>query len=114
MPHYFYKCECGNKFDEFLPVSERNNTVCKVCGKTPDRDFETEFSGIAMDADDWGPGYNHGIGYHYRNKQDLMREIRARGYEPSMHDNGLTKARRPFYLDKEKLKITTSDIVVED
>ena len=100
MPIYSFICSCGEKSENYFGAKEEKSVTCK-CGNQMDRDFRADFAGVGVIADDWGPGYNPGIAYHYKNKADLMREIYARGFEPSLHGSGLSKVHRPLYVDEK-------------
>ncbi len=118
MPLYCYICtECGMKFEKYGRYGE-HDVSCPGCGCIViDRDYKTEFSSIGVIADDWPAGYNIGISYHYSSKEDLLREIRARGWEPSRYDNGLKPVKRPLY-EKEKWAPKRpkepDDVIIED
>lgn len=50
MPYYSYFCECGNTFDEHLPMSESQKEIKCSCGKVAKRDFRTEVCGGVIDS----------------------------------------------------------------
>jgi len=33
MPTYDYRCECGNEFEDLVPISEREFSKCPACGR---------------------------------------------------------------------------------
>lgn len=121
IPNYCYLCDdCGNKFEEFRTVGDHVRR-CPKCNSTRvGRDYQTEFSGIGIVADGWeSGGYNFGISYRYKNKADLLREIRSRGFEPSLHDNGLKPIKRELYGDEKRMlkhqnKTEPPQVIIED
>jgi len=121
VPNYCYICSnCGKRFEEFHKVGEHAQQ-CPGCGYFGiHRDYQTEFSGIGIDADGWeSGGYNYGIAYQYKNKVDLLREIRARGFDPSLHGNGLKPVHRELYGDERRMlgkkkKDDYPQVIVED
>lgn len=105
MPNYCFICpKCGLKYEKYFNIKDNKSVKCE-CGEQTNRDFKSEFSGVGIIADGWEEGgYNYGLGKRYKNKADLMRQIYEAGFEPSLHDNPLTKVKRPLYFD-EKRKI---------
>ena len=116
MPNYCYLCDkCDYKWSEFRTIGDHQRR-CPKCESTEvGRDYQEEFSGISV-VSDFGPGYNYGISEHYENKTDLLKKIRAKGFEPSRHDNGLKPVKRELYGDerRNKGKGTQSNVVIED
>ncbi len=119
MPNYAYICrKCGHKFEEIRNVGDHVRRCRKCDNDDLDRDYQTEFSGVAMDTDDWGPGYNYGISEYYDNKTDLLKKIRKKGLEPSRY-NSLGKVKRELYgeerrMDERKSKQVSHQVIVED
>ena len=118
VPNYAYICRgCGYKFEEIRNVGDHVKRCTKCDNNDLDRDYQTEFSGVAVDTDDWSPGYNYGISEHYENKTDLLKKIRAKGFEPSRY-NSLGKVKRELYgderrMEKNKSKPTNYAVEVE-
>jgi len=100
VPIYCYKCsECEAEIEVFRWSTEGHLEDCPLCGAKLDRDYMAEgFTAI----NDWPPGHNESINYDYKNKADLLSEIRRRGLRPLKHGGGVTKASPGLYGDEEK------------
>lgn len=110
MPIYSYICpvceerhyEWNAKYVGTQILRCPNN--CKIGGVNKpailQRDYQDEKATVMPD---WEPGYNPGIGYHYKNKADLMGEIKRRGLYPSVHGGGIhsSNAKPGLYGDEE-------------
>jgi len=118
LPHYYYICDsCGHKFDEIRSLGDHARRCPKCDSSEIGRDYQTEFSGVSV-IGDFGEGYNYGIDEHYDNKADLLKKIRAKGFEPSRY-NELKPVRRRLYADEETVvkqnrKDKYPNVVVED
>lgn len=116
MPFYCYICDiCGETFDDYQKTHTGSREIKCKCGADMHRDYFKERPGVIPD---WEAGYNIGIDYHYKNKSDLMREIKRRGLYPSVHGGGIhsTRAKAGYYGDeeyKEMYNPTPSDPPVE-
>ena len=52
MPTYSYSCKkCQHKYDEFKPISKRNETKCLKCGSTEVDRFIGQGSGFIFRGD---------------------------------------------------------------
>lgn len=120
MPNYYYICDsCGRKWNDFRAVGDHPNRCTQCTSINIGRNYKEEFSGVSVDTDDWSPGYNYGISEHYENKTDLLKKIRAKGFEPSRY-NSLGKVKRELYGEErrfdeqQKKKSKDYEVVVED
>ena len=120
MPRYCYQCdECSYKFEEIRNIGDHVKRCPNCDSINIGRDYQEEFSGVGVIADDWGEGYNYGISEHYENKTDLLKKIRAKGFEPSRYDNGLKPVKRELYgeerrMGKKKSKQVGYEVTAED
>ncbi len=111
MPIYCYKCPvCGEIHEDIQVKMTGTREIYCVCvpddskisqgGVLMHRDFAAEKPGIIAD---WEPGYNIGIDYNYKNKHDLMSEIKRRGLYVKMHGGGVSVSgsKSGLYGDEE-------------
>lgn len=117
MPVYSYVCDaCGHRYYDWQPkYTGSREILCPKCidkredimgdntatlGNLMRRDYHDEQATVMPD---WEPGYNPGIDYHYKNKGDLMSEIKRRGLYPSVHGGGIHSSRATpgLYGDEE-------------
>lgn len=107
MPLYSYKCDnekCNDQYDQIRLMQNRNLT--HICFRCHTGKIARYFPGEGFTAiDDWEAGHNESINYNYKNKADLMSEIRRRGLRPLKHGGGVTKAKPGLYGDEENMKI---------
>lgn len=119
MPIYSYICDvCGHRHTDFqvkYTGTVKIRCICTVHRMNMDghgvfghpvmrRDYADEKPVMKPD---WQPGYNYGIDYHYKNKADLMGEIRRRGFYPSVHGGGTTRTKAGLYGDEEYKEMYT-------
>ena len=115
MPIYSYICDkCGHRHTDFqVKYTGTIDISCPECIKNAingadvffmQRDYADEKPVMKPD---WQPGYNIGIDYHYKNKADLMGEIRRRGFYPSVHGGGTTRTKAGLYGDEEYKEMYT-------
>ncbi len=108
MPLYSYKCDrCEDEYEEIRLMEDRNWLgPCGKCsvGITTRYMANEGFTAI----EDWPAGHNESINYDYKNKADLMSEIRRRGLRPLKHGGGVTKAKPGLYGDEENRNIMVS------
>ena len=50
MPTYCFSCECGNKFEKILPMSDSGKLQKCKCGKQAKRDFMAEHADGVLDS----------------------------------------------------------------
>ena len=103
MPIYSYICDnCGHREYDFQVkyIGTSTDIVCPECLENliMRRDYADEKPVMKPD---WPAGYNIGIDYHYKNKEDLMSEIKRRGFYPKVHGGGTTRAKPGLYGDEE-------------
>jgi len=101
MPIYLYECDlCGLEYEDYQSTYTGSRDI--FCPDDPGikmhRNYHKEQAVIQAD---WPPGYNIGIDYHYKNKSDLMREIRRRGLYPQQHGGGVATAKPGLYGDEQ-------------
>lgn len=101
MPVYVYKCNhCNEEIEEIRIMDFRNHIhPCKKC-KTGSTYRNMAGEGYAV-IEDWPPGHNESIDYDYKNKADLLSEMRRRGLRPLKHGGGITRARPGLYGKEE-------------
>jgi DNA-directed RNA polymerase subunit RPC12/RpoP len=88
MPIYLYKCHnCDKTYEDIQASMTGSRYIQCECGREMSRDYFEENAGIIPD---WEPGYNPGIDYNYKNKADLLSEIKRRGLYPSIHGGGIS------------------------
>lgn len=114
MPIYSYICDaCGYRHTDFqVKYTGTIEIMCPGCcvstkgatdgdmilGNIMRRDYADEKPTMIPD---WPAGFNHGIMYHYKNKADLMDEIRRRDLYPGVHGGGTTRSNAGLYGDEE-------------
>lgn len=99
MPVYCYVCsECEERTEAYRWSTEGHLKECPKCDAELDRDYKAEGYTVI---EDWPPGHNESINYDYKNKADLLSEMRRRGLRPLKHGGGITRARPGLYGKEE-------------
>lgn len=111
MPIYSYICdECGHRLLDYQIKYTGTRTIecpdCVVYSQLLGRYLSLHMRRDYADEKptmipDWPAGFNHGIMYHYKNKADLMDEIRRRSLYPGVHGGGTTRSNAGLYGDEE-------------
>lgn len=77
MPLYNYECDCGERFDEFVPYDRRNEVKCGKCSRLATKLLSTESKPVVFE-----PMWYHDIAERpifVESKRQLKEECKKRG-----------------------------------
>ena len=84
--------------EDYRHISDGHLTECPSCKKDLSRDYSEEVPSVIAD---WPAGYNISINSHYKNKKDLLDQMKRQGYLPQQNSGGVTRSTGGLYGDEE-------------
>ena len=78
MPTYDYVCRCGNRFEEVVPVVERDHVLCPRCSDLAVRQFSAPTVTVQPS---FKEGWDYGLGKRVESREQRKRIMREQGAE---------------------------------
>jgi hypothetical protein len=88
MPQYFYRCECGNDDQDFLPMSKSAYRPKCRCGKLMDRDIAREQNGNQSFKSACWPMRSDALGVHPDQIPEAIAEAAKSGVRVNFDGEG--------------------------
>ena len=108
MPRYDYLC-CGEVFEAYAPITERNKMLCPHCGKEAPMTFITPpYTQLAsLDAlFNYSQGYfDYGLGAHIRTRKQREMRMAELGVSPLLSEHTEDVASKPKPVGKTKVSV---------